>query len=272
MRPAGEAGRSGERPENSKFKLDIRAEHSEGEVITIYRNGEFTRPVRGPACFAHWTYRRFQADPRGQRLLQRRQERYPSFSASTAPHLRTKLKYRPTSPCWRRPRSAIIASSARNLISSASTKTWRPAPRHAAAEWHRHHQARRCRKRRNSRGYQRVRTPHIARESMYLCSGHLPYYADSMFPPMEFHEDEAPEAVKYYLKLTNYPHHHKLFGAVRHSFSASYPLRLAEYGTCSLRAERRTLWPHAGPFHANERRPYLLQTVRDSRAVNEMAT
>ena len=34
-------------------------------------------------------------------------------------------------------------------------------------------------------GYQRVRTPHIARESMYLCSGHLPYYADSMFPPME---------------------------------------------------------------------------------------
>ncbi len=34
-------------------------------------------------------------------------------------------------------------------------------------------------------GYQRVRTPHIARKSMYVCSGHLPYYADSMFPPME---------------------------------------------------------------------------------------
>ena len=39
-------------------------------------------------------------------------------------------------------------------------------------------------------GYQRVRTPHIARKSMYLRSGHLPYYADSMFPPMEFPMDE----------------------------------------------------------------------------------
>jgi threonyl-tRNA synthetase len=37
-------------------------------------------------------------------------------------------------------------------------------------------------------GYQRVRTPHIARESMYKKSGHLPYYADSMFPPMTLRE------------------------------------------------------------------------------------
>src|SRR5712672_726727 len=34
-------------------------------------------------------------------------------------------------------------------------------------------------------GYDRVRTPHLARENMYLTSGHLPYYADSMFPPIE---------------------------------------------------------------------------------------
>src|SRR5438552_11604180 len=38
-------------------------------------------------------------------------------------------------------------------------------------------------------GYQRVRTPHIARESLYQKSGHLPYYAESMFPPMELKED-----------------------------------------------------------------------------------
>jgi threonyl-tRNA synthetase len=37
-------------------------------------------------------------------------------------------------------------------------------------------------------GYQRVRTPHIARESLYRKSGHLPYYAESMFPPMELDE------------------------------------------------------------------------------------
>jgi len=40
-------------------------------------------------------------------------------------------------------------------------------------------------------GYDRVRTPHLARENMYLTSGHLPYYAESMFPPMELIEDNA---------------------------------------------------------------------------------
>ena len=43
-------------------------------------------------------------------------------------------------------------------------------------------------------GYQRVLTPHIARESLYRKSGHLPYYAESMFPPMEL-RDEAEAGV-----------------------------------------------------------------------------
>jgi threonyl-tRNA synthetase len=38
-------------------------------------------------------------------------------------------------------------------------------------------------------GYVRVKTPHLAKESMYKTSGHLPYYAESMFPPMELSED-----------------------------------------------------------------------------------
>ena len=48
-------------------------------------------------------------------------------------------------------------------------------------------------------GYQRVRTPHIARESLYKKSGHLPYYAESMFPPMELaakKEDAEVEATQ----------------------------------------------------------------------------
>ena len=40
-------------------------------------------------------------------------------------------------------------------------------------------------------GYERVRTPHLARENMYLTSGHLPYYAESMFPPMELHRGDG---------------------------------------------------------------------------------
>lgn len=74
-------------------------------------------------------------------------------------------------------------------------------------------------------GYVRVKTPHIAKESMYIKSGHLPYYKDSMFPPMEL------EGEKYYLKAMNCPHHHKVFAATPKSYR-DLPLRLAEYGTC----------------------------------------
>ncbi|MDD5068836.1 MAG: threonine--tRNA ligase [Candidatus Pacebacteria bacterium] len=73
-------------------------------------------------------------------------------------------------------------------------------------------------------GYERVRTPHIAKESMYLKSGHLPYYEESMYPPLEY------EGGKYYLKAMNCPHHHKIFAAEPKSYR-DLPLRLAEYGT-----------------------------------------
>lgn len=82
-----------------------------------------------------------------------------------------------------------------------------------------------AKKNENEQGYVRVKTPHIAKESMYLRSGHLPYYADSMFPPMEM------EGHKYYLKAMNCPHHHKIFAALPKSYR-DLPLRLAEYGTC----------------------------------------
>ena len=74
-------------------------------------------------------------------------------------------------------------------------------------------------------GYKRVVTPHIAKESMYLTSGHLPYYADSMFPPMEM------DGEKYYLRAMNCPHHHKVYDAEPKSYK-DLPFRLAEYGTC----------------------------------------
>ena len=74
-------------------------------------------------------------------------------------------------------------------------------------------------------GYKRVRTPHLAKEDLFLHSGHLPYYAESMYPPMEL------EGVRYYVKPMNCPMHHKLFAAQPHSYR-DLPLRYAEYGTC----------------------------------------
>lgn len=74
-------------------------------------------------------------------------------------------------------------------------------------------------------GYVRVRTPHLAKEDLFLHSGHLPYYAESMYPPMEL------EGVRYYVKPMNCPMHHKIFASKPHSYR-DLPLRLGEYGTC----------------------------------------
>jgi len=74
-------------------------------------------------------------------------------------------------------------------------------------------------------GYVRVRTPHLTKEDLFIRSGHLPYYAESMYPPMEL------EGVRYYVKPMNCPMHHKIFGARPRSYR-ELPLRLAEYGTC----------------------------------------
>ena len=74
-------------------------------------------------------------------------------------------------------------------------------------------------------GYERVSTPHITRENLYHTSGHLPYYADSMFPPMEV------DGEKMFLKPMNCPHHHLIYRSQPRSYR-ELPLRLAEYGTC----------------------------------------
>ncbi len=75
-------------------------------------------------------------------------------------------------------------------------------------------------------GYERVRTPHLTKEDLYLRSGHLPYYAESMYPPMEL-----DDGVRYYIKPMNCPMHHKIFASLPRSYR-DLPLRLAEYGTC----------------------------------------
>ncbi len=74
-------------------------------------------------------------------------------------------------------------------------------------------------------GYLRVRTPHLAKEELYLTSGHLPYYKDSMYPAMEMDDGT------YYLKAMNCPHHHTIYNHKKHSYR-DLPLRLAEYGEC----------------------------------------
>jgi threonyl-tRNA synthetase len=82
-------------------------------------------------------------------------------------------------------------------------------------------------------GYQRVATPHLAKVDLYYQTGHLPYYADHMYPIMDVREagEGGDEVVKesYCLKPMNCPHHHRIFAARKRSYR-ELPLRLAEYG------------------------------------------
>ena len=116
-------------------------------------------------------------------------------------------------------------------------------------------------------GYKRVRTPHLAKESMYKTSGHLPYYAESMFAPMDM------DGEKYYLKPMNCPHHHKIFAALNPSYR-DLPVRLAEYGTCYRYEQSGELFGlmRVRSLQMNDAHIYCTkqQFADEFRAVNEM--
>ncbi|MDQ1749045.1 MAG: threonyl-tRNA synthetase [Pseudonocardiales bacterium] len=80
------------------------------------------------------------------------------------------------------------------------------------------------RRRHEESGYEFVNTPHISKQTLFETSGHLPYYADGMFPPMEF------EGSNYYLKAMNCPMHNLIFRSRGRSYR-ELPLRLFEFGS-----------------------------------------
>ncbi|MEI6079022.1 MAG: threonine--tRNA ligase [bacterium] len=73
-------------------------------------------------------------------------------------------------------------------------------------------------------GYDLVNTPHIGRSNLWETSGHLGFYAENMYSPMEIDEN------KYYVKPMNCPFHIMIYKANKHSYR-NLPLRWAELGT-----------------------------------------
>ncbi|MGW5668754.1 threonine--tRNA ligase [Micromonospora sp. NPDC003776] len=73
-------------------------------------------------------------------------------------------------------------------------------------------------------GFQYVGTPHISKEGLFHTSGHLPYYKDTMFPPMEM------EGSDYYLKAMNCPMHNLIYRSRGRSYR-ELPMRLFEFGS-----------------------------------------
>ena len=260
----------GERAEPSKFKLDIIENIPGDEKISLYRNGDFIDLCAGPhvmrtgnigafklTTVASAYYKGDEKNPQLQRVygtaFKTKKELDDYFAMLEEAKKRDHRKLGrelelfvfddnvgPGLPMFL-PRGAVIAEELEKLAKETEFAA----------------------------GYQRVRTPHIARESLYLKSGHLPYYAESMFPPMELVAESAesrrplhqPELFRellerqltpgvldeilskadkirselpmdrYYLKAMNCPHHHKLFASLPRSYR-DLPLRLAEYGTC----------------------------------------
>jgi len=80
------------------------------------------------------------------------------------------------------------------------------------------------RRRHIEEGFQYVGTPHITKQGLFETSGHLPYYADTMFPPMEM------EGSSYYLKAMNCPMHNLIFRSRGRSYR-ELPLRFFEFGS-----------------------------------------
>jgi threonyl-tRNA synthetase len=259
----------GERSEPSKFKIDIIENIPPDEKISLYRSGDFIDLCAGPHVMrtgnigafkltnvASAYYKGDEKNPQLQRVygtaFKTKKELDDYFAMLEEAKKRDHRKLGkelelfvfdddvgPGLPMFL-PRGAVIADELEKLAKETEFAA----------------------------GYQRVRTPHIARESLYKKSGHLPYYAESMFPEMvvleekarkhhgelsaefaKLNSDEGTGALgrakkmvnllkeqvslgdRYYLKAMNCPHHHKLFAAVPRSYR-DLPLRLAEYGTC----------------------------------------
>ncbi len=217
---------AGEKIAGAVYKQEILADLEDGQTLSFYQDGEFVDLCRGPHMLGTGQVKHFKllsvagAYWRGDESRKMLQRIYGTAFATREAldeHLAMleeakKRDHRtvgrqlelftfddevgPGLPLWL-PKGAVLIDELEALAKKTETEA----------------------------GYQRVRTPHICKESMYLRSGHLPYYAESMFPPMEM------EGIKYYLKPMNCPHHHKIFAASSRSYR-DLPVRLAEYGTC----------------------------------------
>lgn len=211
---------------NAPYKQEILADLEEGQPLSFYQDGEFIDLCRGPHILGTGQVRHFKllsvagAYWRGDESRKMLQRIYGTAFAT-----REELDRHLTMLKEAKKRDHRVLGKQLELFTfddevGPGLPLWLPKGAVLIDELEDLARQTEC-----AAGYQRVRTPHICKESMYLRSGHLPYYAESMFPPMEL------EGVKYYLKPMNCPHHHKIFAAAARSYR-DLPLRLAEYGTC----------------------------------------
>jgi threonyl-tRNA synthetase len=196
---SGRLGGLSERPSHpSKFKLDLLKQIPEGEAISYYRNGDFIDLCAGPhvmrtgnigafklTTVASAYYKGDEKNPQLQRIygtaFKNKTEMEAYFTMIEEAKRRDHRKIGaemglfaidneyvgPGMPLWL-PNGTVLVEELEKLAKETEFLA----------------------------GYVRVKTPHLAREKMYKTSGHLPYYADSMFPPIELIEEKNRQRVE----------------------------------------------------------------------------
>jgi threonyl-tRNA synthetase len=194
---SGRLGGLTERPGHaSKFKLDLLGAIPEGEPISYYRNGDFVDLCAGPhvmrtgnigafklTSVASAYYKGDEKNPQLQRIY--------GTAFKTRSELETWLKLQEEAK--RRDHRKIGAEMGLYVLDAEyvgpGMPLWLPKGTVLIEELERL-----AKETEFAAGYLRVRTPHLAKERMYVTSGHLPYYAESMFPPMTLVEGTADQS------------------------------------------------------------------------------
>ena len=246
---SGRLSALGERPEPSKFKIDLLNDIPEGEAISLYKNGDFWDLCAGPhvprtgnckavklMSVASAFYKGDENNPQLQRLygtafknktqleeylvqLEEAQKRDHRKVGRALGLFHIDEEVGQGLVLWK-PKGAIVRNELQKFISAELDK----------------------------QGYSQVFTPHIGKLDLYRTSGHFPYYEESQFVPfpereamLKLNEDDATCATLtnslkdgtidgFMLKPMNCPHHIKIFASDHHSYR-DLPIRLAEFGT-----------------------------------------
>ncbi|HEY6167877.1 MAG TPA: threonine--tRNA ligase [Verrucomicrobiae bacterium] len=193
---SGRLGGLAERPGNaSKFKLDLLSQIPAGEPISYFKNGDFIDLCAGPhvmrtgnigafklTTVAAAYYKGDEKGPQLQRIYG------TAFKNKTALDEYFKM----LEEAKRRDHRKIGAEMGLFAIDTEyvgpGMPLWLPKGTVLVEELETL-----AKETEFAAGYVRVKTPHLAREKMYRTSGHMPYYAESMFPPMELAADERPD-------------------------------------------------------------------------------
>lgn len=211
---------------NQPYKLELLADFAADEVISIYRHDSFVDLCRGPhvahtgevpaaglklmqVAGAYWRgdaerpmlqriYGTVWPDKKGlkaylQRLEEARQRDHRKIGRELELFLLDE-EIGPGLPLWL-PNGNVLREELEKLAREVE----------------------------DAAGYQRVSTPHLAKEALFQRSGHLPYYEADMYPPMVDGE------TRYFLRPMNCPFHHKIYGRFAHSYR-DLPIRLSEWG------------------------------------------